>query len=213
MMTVGLTGNVASGKSLVARIWAEASVPVISADDLAREVVRPGTDGLREVIDAFGAQVLKKDGTLDRDAVRRRVFDDARARHELEDILHPRILALRHAWLERMRGEDRELVVAEVPLLFEAHLQDDFDVTVVVHSPAEIRLQRLIDYRGLRRSEARAIMAAQGDPEAKLLSADEVLLNDGSPADLKARALELLERLRQRARRRALRHAKESHCS
>lgn len=199
MLTVGLTGSVASGKSAVARIWADDGVPVVSADELAREVVRPGSEGLAEVVDAFGTGVLREDGTLDRDAVRARVFGDDAARRELESILHPRIAALRDSWVAEREAEGAELVVAEIPLLFEAGLEDEYDVTVVVHASRRERLRRLEGERGIEAEEARRIMDAQMDPDEKRRRADFVLENEGSPAELRDAAIDLLGRLRDRA--------------
>ncbi|NIP60070.1 MAG: dephospho-CoA kinase [Gemmatimonadetes bacterium] len=196
MLTVGLTGSVASGKSTVARVWAEAGVPVVSADELARRAVRPGSSGLEEVARAFGEEILAPDGSLDRGALRRRVFRDEKARRRLEGILHPRIEALRRRWIEERREEGAPLVVAEVPLLFEVGLADDFDVTVVVHAGREERLRRLVEERGLAEDEARRMIDAQLDPEEKRRRADVVLENDGTIAELEERADRLLDRLR-----------------
>lgn len=199
MLTVGLTGSVASGKSAVARVWAEAGVPVVSADELARRVVEPGSPGLDEVVDAFGEGILAPDGSLDRGALRKRVFRDEEARRRLEAILHPRIEALRRRWLEERRREGEALVVAEIPLLFEVGLEDAFDVTVVVHAGREERLRRLVEDRGLAEDEARRMIDAQLDPEEKRRRADAVLENDGTVAELEERARRLLDRLRSRA--------------
>ena len=105
MIRVALTGNVASGKSVVAAHWASLGVPVVSADDLARDVVAPGTPGLAEIREAFGEGVLAADGSLDRSALRARVFEDHAVRRRLEEILHPRIWALRAEWIEARRAE------------------------------------------------------------------------------------------------------------
>jgi len=199
VLTVGLTGSVASGKSAVARVWAEAGVPVVSADELARRVVEPGSPGLDEVVDAFGEGILAPDGSLDRGALRKRVFRDEEARRRLEAILHPRIEALRRRWLEERRREGEALVVAEIPLLFEVGLDDAFDVTVVVHAGREERLRRLVEDRGLAEDEARRMIDAQLDPEEKRRRADAVLENDGTVAELEERARRLLDRLRSRA--------------
>lgn len=199
MLTVGLTGSVASGKSTLARVWSEAGVPVVSADELARRVVRPGSPGLDEVVEAFGEEVLGPDGGLDRGALRRRVFRDDADRRRLEAILHPRIEALRRRWLEERRREGAPLVVAEIPLLFEVGLDDAFDVTVVVHAAREERLRRLVEERGLAEEEARRMIDAQLDPEEKRRRADVVLENDGTIAELEEEARRLLERLRARA--------------
>ena len=147
MLNVGLTGNVASGKSRVAALWAQRGVPVVSADDLSRTAVAPGSPGLEEVRQAFGPGVLAGDGTLDRGALRRIVFDDDQARARLEAILHPRIRALREEWLARRRAEGEALVVSEIPLLYETGLDADVDVTVLVDAPAAERLRRMMEDR------------------------------------------------------------------
>lgn len=199
MLTVALTGNVASGKSTVAALWREDGVPVVSADDLAREVVEPGTAGLADVRRAFGDGVLAADGSLDRAALRDRVFRDPETRERLESLLHPRIEARRKAWMERREREGAALAVAEIPLLFEVGLQDAFDTTVLVDAPEEIRLERLVGGRGLEREEARRVMDAQMVPERKRALADIVIDNDGSMEELRARAGAVLEALRRRA--------------
>lgn len=199
MLTVALTGNVASGKSTVAALWREDGVPVVSADDLAREVVEPGTAGLADVRRAFGDGVLAADGSLDRAALRDRVFRDPETRERLESLLHPRIEARRKAWMERREREGAALAVAEIPLLFEVGLQDAFDTTVLVDAPEEVRLERLVGGRGLEREEARRVMDAQMAPERKRALADIVIDNDGSLEELRARAGAVLEALRRRA--------------
>ncbi len=199
MLNVGLTGNAASGKSAVAALWAERGVPVVSADVLAREVVAPGTPGLAEVAEAFGASVLSEDGSLDRAAVRSLVFSDDEARRRLERILHPRIQERRLVWLRDRKAEGHHLVVSEIPLLFEADLQGGVDVTVLVDAPDEERLRRLVEERGLSDQDAHAMMAAQMDSRTKRRMADIVLDNGGSRAQLAERALAVLEDLRIRA--------------
>ena len=199
MLSVALTGNVGSGKSTVAGIWAGAGVPVVSADDLSRDAVRPGTPGLREVVEAFGEKVLAPDGTLDRAGLRALVFQDDEARSRLEAVLHPRIRALRSSWMEERRAEGAPLTVAEIPLLFEVGLQVDFDVTVLVDAPEDTRLERLVGSRGHEEAEARSVVAAQMDSAEKRALADVVLDNDRSLDDLEATALDVLDRLRERA--------------
>lgn len=201
MLSVGLTGSVASGKSTVARIWAEAGVPVVSADRLAREAVEPGSRGLEEVIEAFGEEILSEDGTLDRGALRDRIFRDEDERRRLERILHPRIRELREAWLERQREAGASLVVSEIPLLFETGLETSFDVTVLVDAAADLRLRRLMETRSLKEEEARRIMEAQMEDAIKRELADFVLRNDAGLQDLRVRALALLDLLRARAAR------------
>lgn len=196
MVNAALTGSVGSGKSEVARFWANAGVPVVSADELSRQAVGPGSEGLAEVLQAFGDRVLRPDGSLDRTQMRARVFKDEAARGRLESILHPRVRELRDAWIRERRAEGHPLVASEIPLLFEVGLDSDFDVIVVVEAAIEERLRRLVQRRGLDDTEVHRIMAAQMDPVEKRRRADYVLVNDGSLADLRERALALLGQLR-----------------
>lgn len=198
MISVGLTGNVASGKSSVARMWADAGVPVVSADALAREAVSPGSPGLAEVVAAFGTDIVAADGSLDRAQLRAVVFSDPAARQRLEEILHPVIWRLRSAWLNERRAEGRRLVVSEIPLLFETGREADFDVVVFVDAPEEVRLRRITEDRGLSEEEGRAIMAAQMSAETKRARADIVVVNDGSIEDLEKAAIEALAEVRVR---------------
>ena len=198
-VSVGLTGNIAAGKSTVAEIWAEAGIPVLSSDELAREVVRPGTPGLKAVVSAFGREVLNEDGSLDRAALSALVFSDDEARRRLEDILHPRIWVLRDRWMRTHSASQSSLTVCEVPLLFEAGLEGDFDVSVFVDGPEESRLARLTDERGLAEEEARRIMAAQMEPSQQRVRADYVLKNEEGLQELEDEALVLLARVRREA--------------
>jgi dephospho-CoA kinase len=201
MMTVAITGNAAAGKSTVARIWAEAGIPVISADDLARDVVAAGSPGLAAVVEAFGAKFLREDGSLHRAALRDWVFRDEEDRKRLEAILHPRIRALRDLWMARMRQEGHPLVVAEIPLLFEIGSEGDYEAVVFVDAPEEERVRRLVEDRGLKRREAKRIVESQLPAEGKRGRADFVLDNLGTPVELRERSLALLDLLRAKARR------------
>ncbi len=198
-LRVALTGNVAAGKSVVAESWREAGVPVISADALAREVVAPGSTGLGEVRQAFGEDVIHADGSLDRAALRARVFGDEAERERLERILHPRIRQLRDAWISSREAEDVPLVVAEIPLLFETGSQGDFALVVLVDAPESVRLARMRQGRGLSEREARAMIAAQMGARDKRARADIVIDNLGTLDELRERALEVLAELRERA--------------
>jgi dephospho-CoA kinase len=199
VLSVALTGNVGSGKSAVAARWARAGVPVISADELARRAVLPGSPGLEAIRQEFGEVVLATDGTLDRGRMRALVFADAAARARLEAIVHPLVRELRGVWTAERRREGVALVVAEIPLLFETGTEREFGVVVLVDAPEEARLERLVRGRGLGEAEARHIMAAQADPARKRAAADIVIENDGSLEELEDEAARVLAELRGRA--------------
>ena len=171
----------------------------MSADELARAAVEAGGEGLAEVRRAFGDGVLTPDGALDRARLRDRVFRDGQARRRLEEIVHPRITRMRDAWMRERRAEGHGLVVAEVPLLFETGMERDFDLTVVVDAPADVRLQRLVERPGISEEEAGRIMAAQLGAREKRLGAHIVIDNDGTREQLRRRAARVLAELRQRS--------------
>jgi dephospho-CoA kinase len=199
MLKVGLTGNIAAGKSAVAAVWRALGATVVDADQLARRAVEPGTPALSAIAGAWGSAVLEADGSLDRAALRRIVFDDPAARERLEEIVHPAVGALRdEAYREaELRGE--RVVVADVPLLFEAGLVDSVDVVVLVDAPEETRLMRLVGDRGLDADEARRMIAAQMPSALKRARADYVIENTGSLGDLERRARAVWDALAARA--------------
>ena len=199
MLNVALTGNVASGKSAVADRWRTLGIPVVSADDLARRAVEPGTEGLRRVVEAFGEDVLTADGRLDREAMRERVFRDASARERLEEIVHPIVWRLRDEWVNERRAEGADVVVSEIPLLFETGREGDFDVVVLVDAPVDVRVGRMVRDRDLSPDEARRIAASQMDAAGKRPRSDYVLDNVASLVDLELMADQVLAQLRERA--------------
>ncbi len=192
-MRVGLTGGVASGKSSVSTVLEELGAVVIDADQLAREVVAPGTEGLREVVDAFGPDVLTAEGELDRPGMGRLVFADAAKRAVLEGIIHPRVRA-RGAELEAAAGP-HAVVVHDIPLLVETGQADRFDAVVVVDVPAELQVERMTALRGMSEEDARARMAAQATPEQRRAVATYVIENTGTLEDLRRRVTEVFEEL------------------
>ena len=197
--SVALTGNVGAGKSTVAEVWKDAGVPVVSADELARTASDPGTPGLAEIERVFGPEAVAADGSLDRAWLRERVFGDDAARARLEGILHPRIQALRTEWMQREAAAGARLVVTEIPLLFEVGAQDDYDTIVLVDAPVPLRLERLVETRGLEPEVARQMIDAQLPVEEKRARSDVVILNDADPETLRRRALEALEALKVRS--------------
>jgi dephospho-CoA kinase len=199
LISVGLTGNVASGKSTVASLWRAAGVPVIDADELSRRAVALGSRGLQAVRAEFGDGMLAADGTLDRARMRALVFADEAARERLEQILHPIIAELRTAWIAERRAAGDRLVVSEVPLIFEKGLERHFDVVVLVDAPAVVRRDRLVRERGMQAADADRVMAAQMDAGAKVPRADHVIANAGSVEALEREAARVLAELRRAA--------------
>lgn len=182
MVRVGLTGGIASGKSMVADELAARGAIIIDADVLAREVVEPGTPALAAIIDRFGAQVLR-DGQIDRARLAQIVFADPHARRDLERIVHPAVRA-RAAELERAAG-DAAVVVHVIPLLVETGQHEDFDVVVTVDADHETQVQRLMVRNGFTRAEAESRIAAQASREDRRRAADVVVDNTGSLTQLR----------------------------
>ena len=188
---IGLTGNIASGKSSVARQLAALGAVVIDADVLAREVVAPGTEGFDAVVDHFGPTVLAADGSLDRSALRRRVFHDAAARSALNAIVHPAIARLRDHRFAEAAARGATVVISDIPLLFEVGLEHAFDGIILVDAAASVRHARLMRDRGLSSIDADAMLAAQWPSAQKRSGATWVIDNDGSLAQLEARVPQL----------------------
>lgn len=183
---IGLTGNIGSGKSTVARLLAERGAVVIDADELAGEALAE-PDTVDRIARAFGEETAPE-GRVDRAALASRVFDDAEARRRLEAIVHPRVAALREEAerTARARRPPAPLIVHDVPLLFEAGLAEAMDATVVVDAPLATRVARVVARSGLDPDEVRSRDAAQWPAERKRALADVVLDNSGSPGALAA---------------------------
>jgi dephospho-CoA kinase len=195
MISVALTGNVASGKSTVARLFADWGATLIDADALVREVQQPGSPVLAAIRERFGPEVIRADGALDRDALRRRMLADRAARADLEAIVHPAVGRRREALLARARARGDRIVVQDIPLLFEALDPAAFDVVILVDAPGPVRRARLIGSRGLDPAEADRLIAAQMPSAPKRARSHLVIDNDGSLDDLRARAREAWQRL------------------
>jgi dephospho-CoA kinase len=184
MLRVGLTGGIGSGKSTIARLLEERGAVVVDADKLAREVLEPGTDGLEEVVKAFGEDVLNGDGTLNRAALAAKAFVSEEARQTLNGITHPRIGALT---AQRMaEAAEDAIVVHDIPLLVERDLAAAYHLVIVVYADAETRLQRLVTSRGMDRQDAENRIAAQATDEQRRAVADVWLDNSGEVPDVTA---------------------------
>lgn len=184
MYTVGLTGGIGSGKSAVSRLLRERGAVVVDADLVAREVVDVGSPGLARVVEAFGPEVLREDGSLDRTALGRRVFPDRQALDRLNAITHP-LIAERTAQLCSAAAEaGTPVLVHDVALLVENGLTSNYDAVVVVAASPQTQLDRLVRLRGMSEDEARARIASQLPLEDKLAVATHVIRNDGPLEEL-----------------------------
>jgi dephospho-CoA kinase len=198
MLLVGLTGGIGSGKSTVARLLERRGAVVFDADALAREAVEPGTPGHDAVVERFGANVLAPGGELDREALASIVFADPAARRDLEAIVHPEVRRLFAEGCEAYRDTDR-VVVFSAPLLVETGMHTAFEVLVLVSTPVEAQIERLLRDRAMSEDQVRARIAAQAPLEEKAAVADVILDNDGDLEDLEAQVDSLWDELRTRA--------------
>jgi dephospho-CoA kinase len=194
MLLIGLTGGIASGKSLVSGQFAELGVPVLDADVLAREVVQPGTAGLAALVDHFTPSILTPEGELDRRALRKIVFASPPERQFLDNTLHPLIRQLSDQRIEEARRKHYPYLVYAVPLLVETQQQNRFDRVLVVDVPESVQLERLVRRDNTSEEEARAILASQATRASRLAVADDVIDNNGSTEDLRHRVESLHRR-------------------
>ena len=200
MLRVGLTGGIGSGKSEVARRLAEHGAVLIDADVAARRVVEPGSPGLAQVAAAFGDEVLRPDGSLNRERLGEIVFGDPGLRAKLNAIVHPLV----RDWMQKaeraaVQADGDAIVVHDVPLLAESRGTTGFDAVIVVNVPPDLQLDRLVSLRGMAADQARARMAAQASRVQRLAVADIVIDNSGSLDDLDRRVAEVWADLEHRS--------------
>lgn len=189
-LLIALTGGIASGKSAVADRFAALGVPVLDTDQIARDIVEPGTPALKKIVDAFGSEVLDADGKLDRRRMRERVFANAEERARLEAITHP---AIREELARRSAQAGGSYQIHVIPLLVETQRAKEYDRVLLVDCPEEDQINRLIARDGPTEEQAHAILAAQATREQRLAAADDVIVNAGTLEDLQ-RFVEALHR-------------------
>ena len=197
---IGLTGGIASGKSVVADMFADLGVPVIDTDVIAREIVEPGQPALEEIRERFGEHMINAAGNLDRAAMRKEIFANERARSDLEAILHPRIGAETRRQADAAGGNYQVIVV---PLLVSSPLRHFVDRVLVVDCDPSTQIQRLLARDTETAEQARKILAAQASREERLAIADDIIRNDGDLEQLRERVIDLAERYSELAARRA----------
>lgn len=197
MHVIGVTGGVATGKSLLTEAFRKQGATVISADAISHEVVSPGSTELRGIAEEFGERFVTKDGSLDRKALGDLVFGNPEARKKLEAILHPAILKRIRDAIERLRNlpDPPEVVIVEVPLLYEVGMEDWFDKVLVVAATTEDQVRRLQARDGLTAEAARLRIEAQMPLESKVARADYVIWNTGRPEDLQMAAAGIMKSL------------------
>ena len=180
-LLMGVTGGIASGKTVVAKMLEQLGAPLIDFDLLARQVVEPGKPAFKQIVDYFGKEVLQEDGSLDRKKLSKIVFQDTQKRNRLEGFTHPPI---HEAFLKRVNAvteKDPAAIIQEVvPLLIEKHLQAMFDKILVVYVPREKQIERLTQRDGISEEEATHMLKAQLPINEKLACADFVVNNEGS---------------------------------
>ena len=197
MLRVGLTGSIAVGKSFVSAALAGLGCHVLDADETAREVVAPGTVGLRAVAAAFGAGVVGPDGKLDRARLGATVFADEGQRRLLNSILHPLIIAAQDAWLRAREGEDPDgIAIVDAALMIETGSYKRFDQIVVVHCRPEVQLERLMRRNSLAREDAARRIAAQMPQEEKMRHANFLIDTSGGFEETRGRVEQVYEKLR-----------------
>ena len=179
MLVFGLTGGIGSGKSAVATLLKEAAIPVVAADDLAREVVAPGTKGLDEIFNLFGHEILDASGHLDRAEMGRQIFSCLDKRKQLEQIIHPKVREALHAKKCDLERQGHPFLVYEIPLLFETKSENQFDGIIVVSAPLEQRIARIKQRDHSDDQEIQRRISTQMPDEEKRIRADYIVENDG----------------------------------
>ena len=204
-LLLGVTGGIASGKTVVAKMLEALGAPLIDFDLLAREVVKPGRQAFKQIVGYFGKQVLQRDGTLNRKKLAKIIFHDKGKRETLERFTHP---AIYEAFVKRLRAiteKDPEAIIqAVIPLLIEKNLQSAFDKVLVVYIPQELQIIRLVERDGISKEEAAQMLKAQLPIDEKLGYADFVVRNEGPVEETKKQVEEIWKTLRRLQGERAI---------
>jgi len=191
MKLVGLTGGIATGKSTVASMLSQLGARIIDADELAREIVHPGQEAWREIVETFGQEILREDKSIDREKLRKKVFRDTEARKRLESITHPRIRSLAQQRMQQLAAEGAKIVVYMAPLLFENQVHLWLRPVILVACDAATQKRRLQKRDGLNDEEIQQHLKAQMSLEEKRELADFIIENTGTLDSLRKRVEEV----------------------
>jgi len=198
-LRIAVTGGAATGKSYVCKRFQTLGAFVVDLDRLSRQAVEPGTGGFQHVIERFGREVITDDGVLNRKKLREIILSDPTARKDLESIVHPEVLRRMNDAMDKAEAAGAPLLVAEVPLLFEAGLEKSFDRVVVVAAPEEARVRRLVQRDDVAEGQAAALIKVQMPESEKRKRADFVIENSGPPGDIIGEVDRLFGRLAAKA--------------
>lgn len=195
-MLIGLTGGIASGKSLVSSYLKEFGAKVIDLDEIARAIVGPGLPAWREIVETFGEIVLTADGKIDKKKLGNLVFNDYRLLKRLNSITHPRIIEEARKRIEKIRRKEADaLIVVDAALLIESGYYKDMDKTILVYVDEDVQIERLKKRNGISEEDIRKRLKAQMSLKEKLLFADYVIYNNGSPEETRRQTVEVFQRL------------------
>ncbi|MGK7377977.1 dephospho-CoA kinase [Planococcus sp. 1R117A] len=198
-MIIGLTGSIASGKSTVSEMLKELGYPIVDADKVARLVVEPGSETLQEIEALFGKEIILPDGSMDRKRVGELIFNDPASRKKLNDVIHPAIRMEMIRQRSELLKNGHEIVIMDIPLLFESRLQHMVDKVLVVSVTEENQLKRLMERNGLTEKEAKARISSQLPMSVKEEGADAVIYNNGAVEETKWQLNRILEQWREKS--------------
>jgi len=184
ILRIAVTGSAGSGKSLVCQRFKQIGLATLDCDMIARQVVEPGEEAFKKIVELFGQKVVRKDGTLDRARLRNIIMNDSLLRQEMESILHPQIIKEMVFQIDNAEVKDHKAVVVEVPLLFELGMEKQFDITIAVLAQDMDLVTRISDRDNVTKKNAQKILDLQMSQEDKMIRADHVILNKGSRSEL-----------------------------
>jgi len=196
MKVVGLTGGIASGKSTAASLLRQLGAEIIDADQIAREILQPGQEAWQEIVAAFGAGILREDKTIDRERLRKIIFQDEKARKRLEAITHPRIRTLAQERMQRLAADGAQIIIYEAPLLFENQVHLWLRPVIVVACDLATQKRRLKERDGLSQEEIQRHLDAQMTLAEKRRLADFIIENNGDLEELRRQVKEVWEKIR-----------------